>query len=83
MDGNAKAPHGRNAGLQERRTIRAEQSQPQYNNETELIQDLQQYSREVRQFSSVTPEPRVCVYRIAASIPFTNAAALRRTGRYY
>ena len=40
MDGNAKAPHGRNGGLQERRTIRAEQSQPQYNNETELIQDV-------------------------------------------
>ena len=80
MDGNAKAPHGRNAGLQDRRAIRAEQSQQKYNDSAEFIQDCQQFEREAQHFLSVTPEPRVCVYRIASSVPLTNAKALRLKG---
>lgn len=76
--------HGRNAGLRDqgKRTIRAEQSQPHYTHIAELIQDCQQFEREVKHFRSVTPEKRTCVYGITESVPNT-AAALRRTGRYY
>ena len=42
--------------------------------------DVDEHLRGARQG---TPEPRVAVYRIAASVPFVSHAALRRTGRYF
>lgn len=71
MSSKAKASHG-NERLQDKRTIQAkEQSQPQYNHTTELIQDCQALERELQHFRSLTPERRVCVYGIPSSVPFS------------
>ncbi len=79
MDRNRKAPQGRAMGpFQDERINRADQSQPQYTTLEQLDNDLQHYGRELQ--SLRTPEPRVCVYRIAASVPFTNPEALRSRG---
>ena len=83
MREKGKAPQGRAERLnRESGKFGAEQSQPQYTHIAELIQDCQQFEREVKHFRSVTPEKRTCVYGITESVPNT-AAALRRTGRYY
>lgn len=73
MDGNAKTPNWRDAEPQGKRTDRADQSQPQYKNKTALVQDCQRLEREVQHFRSVTPEPRVCVYGIPSSVPFSRS----------
>ncbi len=83
MNEKSKTLHGQDAGFQGKRAILPEKSETQYNDKAELIQEGQQLERDVRHYRSVTPEPRVCVYRIASSVPFANAAALRKTGRYF
>ena len=71
MRDKSKTLHGQNAGLQTGRINRADQSQPQYNSSTELIQDCQKFEREYRGYRDITPEPRVCVYGIPSSVPFS------------
>jgi hypothetical protein len=46
-------------------------SQFQYTTLQELDKDVQQFGRELQQFRAVTLEPRVCVYGISASVPFS------------
>ncbi len=72
MDTKAKALHGRDAGLKTRRINRGDQSlqsQQQYSQPSELIQDVQQIGRELQ--SLRTPERRVCVYGIPDSVPYS------------
>ena len=84
MGEKAKAPQGRAERLnREIGKFGAEQSQPQYTHIAEFLQDCQQFEKEVKHFRTVTHEKRTCVYGVAASVPNTDAAALRRTGRYY
>jgi len=45
-------------------------SLPHYNNPAEIVQDCQQFERDVRHFASISLEPRVCVYGIPSSVPF-------------
>lgn len=79
MDGNRKAPQGRAMGpFQVLRVDRADQ--PQYSQPDELTQDCEQFVRELQHHRQVTPDSRSCVYRIAASVPFTDPAALRSRG---
>ena len=83
MDEKSKAPQGRTMGLKAKGADgRDQREHHQYNSSEELKQDAGRFSREYGHYRSVTPEPRVCVYRIASSVPFTNAAALRKTRRW-
>ncbi|NMW21353.1 MAG: hypothetical protein HKK67_06925 [Chlorobiaceae bacterium] len=82
MRENERTRHDRQrTGFKDQKRVNGRDRQPQYTHIAELIQDCQQFEREVKHFRSVTPEPRTMVYGIAASVPNT-AAALRRTGRY-
>ena len=81
MREKGKAPQGRAERLnRESGKFGTEQSHTQYTHIAELIQDCQQFEKEVKHFRSVTPEKRTCVYGIASSVPFTDAAALRGRG---
>ena len=82
MRENERTRHDRQrTGFKDQKRVNGRDRQPQYTHIAELIQDCQQFEREVKHFRSVTPEPRTMVYGIAASVPNTSAA-LRRTGRY-
>jgi hypothetical protein len=57
------------ARVQEGRKDRADQ-QPQYTTVQELCKDIETFGKELQHHRSVQPEPRVCVYGIASSVPF-------------
>ena len=72
MDRNRKTPQGRAMGpFQEGRKDRADQSRHQYTTLQEFDKDVQQFGRELQHFRKAKPEPRVCVYGIPASVPFS------------
>ncbi|MBZ4219409.1 MAG: hypothetical protein LAC69_04385 [Chlorobium sp.] len=66
--------------FQDERINRADQSQPQYTTLEQLDNDLQHYGRDLQTLRTL--ELRVCVYRIAKSVPLVDAKALRSTGRW-
>ncbi|MEI7695314.1 MAG: hypothetical protein WCI64_06685 [Chlorobium sp.] len=71
MNAKRKALHGQDAGLnREGRKDRADHSQPQYTTVQELCKDIETFGKELQHHRSVQPEPRVCVYGIASSVPF-------------
>ena len=81
MRKKGKAPQGRAERLNNQgATDREDKSLPLYTNSSDFIQDTNKYEREIHHYRSVTPEPRVAVYRIAASVPFVSHAALRKRG---
>ena len=72
MRETGKAPQGRAERLNGQGwKVRAEQSQPQYNNPAELIQDCKKFEKEIKHYASLRVEPRVCVYGISSSVPFS------------
>ena len=80
MREKSKTLHGQNAGFKDQERVDGRDQQEQYTNSADFIQDTNKYEREIHHYRSVTPEPRVAVYRIAASVPFVNHAALRSRG---
>jgi hypothetical protein len=62
------------ARVHELQSDRADQLQPEYTTLQELDKDVQQFGRELQHFRAVTLEPRVCVYGISASVPFSGRA---------
>ena len=81
MTAKGKAPQGRAMRLNNQgATDRADKSLPLYTNSADFIQDTNKFEREVHLYRQGTPEPRVMVYRVAASVPFVSHAALRERG---
>ncbi|MBV5304439.1 MAG: hypothetical protein JZU70_09620 [Chlorobium sp.] len=72
MNGKEKAPREeRPARLYQVGKDRADQSRAQYSRSSEIVQDIQQFGKELHRYRNATPEPRVCVYGILESVPYS------------
>ncbi|MEI6848181.1 MAG: hypothetical protein WCK32_09170 [Chlorobiaceae bacterium] len=72
MSDKQKASQGANpARPYQKRKDRADQPRQQYTNIPELVKELERFECEFLSYQGATPEPRVCVYGIASSIPYS------------
>jgi len=72
MTDKEKASQGANpARPYQKRKDRADQPYTQYTNIPKLVKDLERFKCEFQSYQGATPEPRVCVYGIPSSIPYS------------